>query len=74
MSYILLPLNCQYTSKDKQYHFILAYRHKNGRLNQAIVLKGFRRKATLSDLCGREGIKPGVFYVWTKELSGDVGD
>jgi len=23
---------------------------------------------TVSDLCRREGIKPGVFYAWTKEL------
>ena len=22
---------------------------------------------TVSDLCRREGIKPGVFYAWTKE-------
>ncbi len=23
---------------------------------------------TVSDLCRREGIKPGVFYAWTKEF------
>ena len=26
-----------------------------------IVLEGFRREVTVSDLCRREGIKPGVF-------------
>ena len=26
-----------------------------------IVLEGFRRESTVSDLCRREGIKPGVF-------------
>jgi len=31
-----------------------------------IVLEGFRREVTVSDLCRREGIKPGVFYSWTK--------
>ena len=30
-----------------------------------IVLEGFRREVTVSDLCRREGIKPGVFYAWT---------
>jgi len=33
-----------------------------------IVLEGFRREITVSDLCRREGIKPGVFYAWTKEF------
>jgi len=33
-----------------------------------IVLEGFRREVTASDLCRREGIKPGVFYAWTKEF------
>ena len=33
-----------------------------------IVLEGFRRQVTVSDLCRREGIKPGVFYAWTKEF------
>ena len=33
-----------------------------------IVLEGFRRELTVSDLCRREGIKPGVFYAWTKEF------
>jgi transposase len=27
-----------------------------------IVMEGFRREVTVSDLCRREGIKPGVFY------------
>ena len=35
-----------------------------------IVLEGFRREVTVSDLCRREGIKPGVFYAWTKEFKG----
>ena len=29
-----------------------------------IVLEGFRREVTVSDLCRREGIKPGVFDAW----------
>ncbi|MDE0720729.1 MAG: transposase [Dehalococcoidia bacterium] len=33
-----------------------------------IVLEGLRREVTVSDLCRREGIKPGVFYAWTKEI------
>ena len=33
-----------------------------------IVLEGFRREATVSDLCRREGIKPANYYSWTKEL------
>ena len=33
-----------------------------------IVLEVFRREVTVSDLCRREGIKPGVFYAWTKEF------
>ena len=33
-----------------------------------VVLEGFRRELTVSDLCRREGIKPGVFYAWTKGL------
>jgi transposase len=33
-----------------------------------IVLEGFRWEVTVSDLCRREGIKPGVFYAWTKEF------
>ena len=33
-----------------------------------IILEGFRREVTVSDLCRREGIKPGVFYAWTKEF------
>ena len=33
-----------------------------------IVLEGFRREVMVSDLCRREGIKPGVFYAWTKEF------
>ena len=33
-----------------------------------IVLEGLRREVTVSDLCRREGIKPGVFYAWAKEF------
>ena len=33
-----------------------------------IVLEGFRREVTVSDLCRREGIKPHSYYAWTKEL------
>ena len=33
-----------------------------------IVLVGSRREVSVSDLCRREGIKPGVFYAWTKEF------
>jgi len=33
-----------------------------------IVLEGFRREATVRDLCRREGVKPGAFYAWTKEF------
>jgi transposase len=33
-----------------------------------IVLEGFRREVTVSDLCRREGIKPGAYYAWTKEF------
>ena len=33
-----------------------------------IVLEGFRREATVSDLCRREGIKPHSDYAWTKEF------
>ena len=32
-----------------------------------IVLEGFRRGVTVSDLCRREGIKPHSYYAWTKE-------
>ena len=38
-----------------------------------IVLEGFRREVTVSDLCRREGIKPGVFYAWTKDPSASSG-
>ena len=31
-----------------------------------IVLEGFRREVTVSDLCRREGIKPHSYYSWTK--------
>ena len=34
----------------------------------SIVLEGFRREVTVSDLCRREGIKPGVLYAWSKEF------
>ena len=33
-----------------------------------IVLEGFQREATVSDLCRREGIKPHSYYAWTKEF------
>jgi len=33
-----------------------------------IVLEGFRQEVAISDLCRLEGIKPGVFYAWTKEF------
>jgi len=33
-----------------------------------IVLEGFRREVGVSDLCRREGIKPGAFYAWTKDF------
>ena len=39
-----------------------------------IVLEGFRREVTVSDLCRREGIKPGVFYAWTKDPSASSED
>ena len=33
-----------------------------------IVLEGFRREVTVSDLCRREGIKSHSYYAWTKEF------
>jgi transposase len=33
-----------------------------------IALEGFRREVAVSDLCRREGIRPGTFYAWTKEF------
>ncbi|NQW18010.1 MAG: transposase [Chloroflexi bacterium] len=33
-----------------------------------IVLEGFRREATINDLCRREGINPANYYSWTKEF------
>lgn len=33
-----------------------------------IVLEGFRREVSISDLCRREGIKPSAYYAWTKEF------
>ena len=33
-----------------------------------IVVEGFRREATVNDLCRREGIKPHSYYAWTKEF------
>ena len=33
-----------------------------------VVLEGFRREVAGSDLCRREGIRPGNFYAWTKEF------
>ena len=32
------------------------------------MLEGFRREATVSDLCRREGVKPHSYYSWTKEF------
>ena len=33
-----------------------------------IVLEGFRREVTVSDLCRRDGIKPHSYHAWTKEF------
>ncbi|MFC1968144.1 transposase [Chloroflexota bacterium] len=33
-----------------------------------IVLEGFRREATVNELCRRESIKPGAYYAWTKDF------
>ena len=33
-----------------------------------IVLEGSRLEVSVRGLCWREGIKPGVFYAWTKEF------
>ena len=33
-----------------------------------IVLEGFRREVAVKDLCRLEGIKPGAYYVWTKDF------
>ena len=33
-----------------------------------IVIEGFRREVTVSDLCRREGIKSHSYYSWTKEF------
>jgi transposase len=33
-----------------------------------IVLEGFRREATVNELCRRESIKPGTYYAWTKDF------
>ncbi len=33
-----------------------------------VVLEGFRREATVSDLCRRERINPANYYSWTKEF------
>ena len=42
--------------------------------NIRIVLEGFRREVTVSDLCRREGIKPHSYYAWTKEFTGSAQD
>jgi len=34
-----------------------------------IVLEGFRREVAVNELCRREGIKPGAYYAWTKDLA-----
>ena len=33
-----------------------------------IVLEGFRREVTVSDLCRREGINPANYCSWTREF------
>ena len=33
-----------------------------------IVLEGYRRDTTVSDLCRREGIKPNTYYAWLKNF------
>jgi transposase len=33
-----------------------------------IVLEGFRRDTPIRDLCRREGIHPGTYYVWLKDF------
>ena len=33
-----------------------------------IVLEGFRRDTPIRDLCRREGIRPGTYYVWLKDF------
>ena len=33
-----------------------------------IVLEGFRREVTVTDICRREGRKPAAFYAWAKEF------
>ena len=38
------------------------------RRRSASCWRGFRREATVSDLCRREGIKPHSYYAWTKEF------
>ena len=46
-----------------------ATRHKHTSEEKIrIVLEGFRRGVTVSDLCRREGIKPHSYYSWTKEF------
>ncbi len=31
-----------------------------------IVLEGLRGKQSITDLCRREGIHPGIYYKWSK--------
>ena len=33
-----------------------------------VVLEGFRREVSVSDLCRREGIRPNVYYAWLKDF------
>lgn len=33
-----------------------------------IVLEGFRREISISELCRREKISPSIYYVWLKEF------
>ena len=37
-----------------------------------IVLEGFRREVVISDLCRREGIRPGTFYVLAISKNGTL--
>ncbi len=33
-----------------------------------IVLEGFRREATVRELCSREGISPNIYYSWLRDF------
>ena len=58
---------------DETYNFMRSVRRATRRKYTPeekirIVLEGFRREATVSDLCRREGINPANYYSWTKEF------